>query len=337
MIADLLKEMREQGIGQVGFLSRRVLSTSPFDAFVGLRTPANLPVLQVRFEESLVVGKVRAVKNRGFEVRTERVPNSSPPRSAITIDLLETRDETVFVTFAEDVISRLGECDSEGQAAKRLSDALAVWQHFFERRALEGLSEQRQTGLFGEIWFLLERLLPAMGPKAALAAWTGPKGTNQDFERRGYAIEVKTTAQTPLSEVRISNLRQLDDAVLDGLLLVVIEVERHDNTTETLVEIVERGREVLGELGSQFCVSFNDGLIMAGYLDAHASNYLNPGYRVRDDSAFRVSLGFPRIVQGDVPEGIGDVRYAIERSALAAYRAPVEDVSRFVEEMARVE
>jgi hypothetical protein len=284
-----------------------------------------------------VLGKVRPSKNRGFEVRIEQDLSGPSGRAVITLGLVDPRDEEVFVTFVEDIVHHLSGCTSAAAAVSRLADTLAIWQHFFESRSPEGLSERRQMGLYGEIWYMLERLLPTLGPERALSAWTGPGGTNQDFELSAHAIEVKTTSQTPLNEVRISNLRQLDDTVLGGLLLAVIDVERHENATETLVQVVERARTVLSEAGPQFRTLFDERLVMAGYLDVHSPIYGSLGYRVRDALTFLLAPGFPRVVESDLPEGVGDVRYSIARAALMPFNASEQAVAGFLEEMQLVE
>lgn len=73
------------------------------------------------------------------------------------------------------------------------------------------LSEEEQTGLFGEL-IVLRRLVQCVSAKAAVAAWRGPASEEHDFDIGNVDLEVKTT----MSEARhhwISSLEQLKPTV----------------------------------------------------------------------------------------------------------------------------
>jgi Putative PD-(D/E)XK family member, (DUF4420) len=48
-----------------------------------------------------------------------------------------------------------------------------------------------------------------------------------------------------------------------------------------------------------------------GYLDVHVTRYEKIGYIIREHNYFKVEAGFPRIIESDLRNGIGDVRYTI--------------------------
>ena len=64
---------------------------------------------------------------------------------------------------------------------------------------------------------------------------------------------------------------------------------------------------------------FEDKLFAAGYHDAHADRY-RTGYSLRASDLFEVRAGFPRLVEADCPDGLGDVHYSLEVGALAPFR-----------------
>ena len=139
---------------------------------------------------------------------------------------------------------------------------------------------------------------------------------------------MKTSAGNPLAAVRVSNLRQLDDACVESLHLVVIEVERHENGLDTLPGAVSAMRTLILESAPQAAFEFADRLVEYGYLDQHASHYANTGYGVRAVRAFEVGEGFPRLIEADVPVGVGDVRYSIALSAITDFEVEAATMMR---------
>lgn len=65
--------------------------------------------------------------------------------------------------------------------------------------------------------------------------------------------------------------------------------------------------------------AFNDGLLEAGYLDAHAHLYELRKLTMRTQSIYRVRRGFPRLTERGLPSGIGDVNYALSLVACAPF------------------
>ncbi|MEP6664151.1 MAG: PD-(D/E)XK motif protein, partial [Verrucomicrobiota bacterium] len=65
--------------------------------------------------------------------------------------------------------------------------------------------------------------------------------------------------------------------------------------------------------------NFDDRLLDVGYLDVHASRYEVRRYTVRREWTFRVTGKFPRIVESQLPEGVGEVSYALSLAACAPF------------------
>ena len=58
-----------------------------------------------------------------------------------------------------------------------------------------------------------------------------------------------------------------------------------------------------------------DRLLEVGYSDAHEPKYRNARYTLRESRLFRVEPNFPRIVEADLADGIGDVDYQLAVAA----------------------
>jgi hypothetical protein len=231
----------------------------------------------------------------------------------IGVILAEPRFADVFDSLAVDLARRVEEAADADGAVIALLGQLHRWQRFLTATA-QGLDLAAQRGLWGELHFLGESLLPALGPSAAVAAWTGPQGAHQDFQAASAWVEVKTTLAKQPQAVRITSERQLDDTHSPALFLRVLSLESNEAGTGTLPARVAMLRATLAAApGAR--ENFEDALLAAGYLDRDAPRYASPGYAVRRADTYRVRTGFPRIVEAGLPVGVGAVAYDLSLAA----------------------
>lgn len=282
----------------------------------------------------LLAGLELASRRRAVLLRLPRravPPRRSWPRSkgleplAVVIDgkehfgvaLKEFRFADVFSALAEDLLRRVTSAGTPDEQARAFLGQLGRWQKFLSA-SLDGLGDEAQRGLWGELHFLRDQLFPALGPQAVMA-WKGGERTQQDFQFERAAVEVKTTLAKQPQVVRITSERQLDDSSWSALFLNVIAMEVRDQGGETLAALIESIRLKLGA-DPAARDSFEDALLASGYLDLHESKYMERGYLVRSESSFRVKRGFPRLVERDVVDGIGDVNYGLAIAACADFK-----------------
>jgi hypothetical protein len=72
-------------------------------------------------------------------------------------------------------------------------------------------------------------------------------------------------------------------------------------------------------------LQYRDALRLAGYLDVQASMYAT-GYAVRALQLFRVGPGFPRLLERDLPPGVGDVRYTVALAACQEFEVSTAEL-----------
>jgi hypothetical protein len=246
--------------------------------------------------------------------------------------LKEPRFKDVFAALADDLIRRVASTSENTVQVKLFLGQLDRWQKFLAATT-QGLSLEEQRGLWGELHVLQTYLLPALGT-TSMVGWKGPYGAEQDYQFECSAIEVKTTLARQPQVVRISSERQLDDSVWSRLFLCVIAIEMRDGSPHTLPALVASLRAFLVDDGSaREC--FEDALLSAGYLDLHTERYLEVGYVVRKESAYRVKRGFPRVLEKDLPAGVGDVGYGLSISACDRYAVSFEVLLAEVNQKAR--
>lgn len=233
--------------------------------------------------------------------------------------LREPRFGDVFSALAEDLARRVEqEAREPAQAVAVFIGQLTRWQRFLAA-TVAGLGAEAQRGLWGELHCLHTRLLPLVGG-AAVNAWKGPDGAHQDFQFSNAWIEVKTTLSKQPQAVRITSERQLDDTHAPSLFLHVLMLEAQADGPITLPVLVAQVRAALVAWPAAR-EPFEDALLAARYLDLHAPRYAATGYAVRHEEDFQIGSGFPRIIEADLPTGVGDASYELSLAACAAYIA----------------
>ncbi len=233
----------------------------------------------------------------------------------------------VFTALAEDVAPRVAAAPGAKQAAAELLGRLRRWQQFLTA-ARDLLSIEAQRGLWGELHVLRTHLRPALGAAATVAGWKASAAAHQDFQFSGGAVEVKTTAAKQPQSVRITSERQLDGTGVGALFLHVVVVDEREvpaGDTPPGQSLSALIADVRTELSTDLIAlaAFNDRLLDRGWLDAHASRYEGRRWTVRGERIYRVRRGFPRLVEVDLPAGVGDVNFAVSLAACEPFAAAV--------------
>lgn len=209
----------------------------------------------------------------------------------------------VFERLVEDVLQRLAfDASAPVAVCRRVLDE---WRALL-RAAGQGLSREVMIGLVGELEVLT--LLARQNPTGAVEAWWGPTGAVHDFVRSGHAIEVKTVTSVDGTFVSISNLDQLDPALVDSLHLVVVHA-REDSAGPTLDE---RVAALLAEGVPR------DALLArvraAGYV-YESGVEVDSRFAVRSVRAWAVGDTFPGLRRGELGEarlrGVSQIRYEL--------------------------
>lgn len=306
-LAPLWKELEADWRSISGYCSRRLPDRAPCPVYVGVEKPSNSRSL-------LVVGPVvpgfRLPESRGLAVRTIEPTIGSPGSVTLAVVLRDATFSEVFDSIVEDITERLTHCHSEEAAMETVVSRVRLWQLFLEKQGEPGLGRDGQLGLYGELWFLRHVLLSALRPATAVRAWTGPTGTNQDFQLGVIAFEIKATAAKQHQRLAIASERQLDSTGLDSLVLVHLSFDVRQGAGETLpsaiADLIKRLRA-----DSTALADLSDRLLAAGYSHELAESYGGVGYTEREHHFMLVSGDFPRITESDLRRGIGDVRYSI--------------------------
>lgn len=193
-----------------------------------------------------------------------------------------------------------------------VTEQLELLRKAFSRVGSE-ISEVKQIGLFGELWALLNIVIPAIG-NAAVSRWSGPLFERHDFVGDKAHIEVKSTTKSE-DKHEISRIDQLRPPNGKDLMLVSIQLERSIGGDDTLATMREKIIESLKDDGpaieefeeKMISMGWNAGLVQSGTLLK---------FNVRSVFAFLVDDTFPRLPDDYVPpRGVTAIQYTINISA----------------------
>jgi len=328
MYRDIWHELNSED-STAGYAVRRIAEASPRDIFLAIRNPGQERRLLLCFGAVDAPDGLSAVDLRGVILRVGTSPyRPDMYRTAVELTLSQRTYESIFDALVADLVAMANSVDGEADAIRVVFGRLRAWQRLLERTPVEGLGPERQRGLYGELWVLKNLIAPTVGFSAAIESWSGPMGTDQDFQYAGFAGEVKTTISHNPQRIRISSERQLDPTGIDRLALIHLSLDARQGSGETLPDLVETVWDAA--LASGTLEEFQQRLFLADYLSIHAERYGETGYTLRDHNILNVAGEFPRIIESDVSPGIGDVHYSIAISACLEYRISNEDFQGFL-------
>lgn len=299
-------EADAQGTRGSAFLTRLLPGCRSRDFSLGMRLPDGERSLFFKVAQSAVPARSDLPDAAGFRVDYGQFPGEDKP--SIVIVLQNEDFKSVFTVLLEDLVERLELARNDKECVAIMINRLAIWKSFMKGYRPEGLTPDEQRGLFGELHFLENCLIPRYGPRI-VEAWVGPENANQDFHYNDCAVEVKTTVQKKPQHIRISNERQLDQGSFRHLFLWHISVDETQTAGETLCEKVKSVRELLGD-SVPMQIRFTDKLNIFGYNESQTSMYSRV-YAPRFSEFFLAGIGFPRIVEPDLMDGVGNIRYSI--------------------------
>jgi hypothetical protein len=223
--------------------------------------------------------------------------------------------EAVLLLVAEEAPKGVG----ERQTAEAIITSIIKLQNLFTNNG-GPLGPEARVGLFAELEVLNAWLIRTLGPEAAIKAWTGPKAAPQDFQAEGCAIEVKATRSSLPQRIKISSERQLETRNLNRLFLVRFSVDEKPAQGVTLPRAVLQLRSLL-QANPLELLDFNNLLTRVGYHDHHESHYQGEEYAIRERFVYEVKEGFPRIIESQLPAGLGKVSYEVDAGSCEPFLA----------------
>lgn len=296
--------------------------------FIGVKVPGMLRIfiLEVPRDIAPLPDIIRV--SRGLHFTVQITGNEIlPDHASLIISSSAVGYNEIFASIAEDLYDKLHTLVKRKEVIAGFLTRVRLWQVFFEKQGDEGLSEEMQRGLYGELRFLKDYVIPAaVSLEKAVVAWTGPRSRQHDFQFGDVAVEVKTSASKQHQKLQISSEQQLDETTIGTLYLYYLSVALIEGGAETLPALIDDIRSTLSTQSGALS-EFDNLLIEAGYADSHRTKYDLTGYSIRESAAFLVETDFPRIRESDIRLGVGDVKYSISVAQCRNHEVAVSELS----------
>jgi hypothetical protein len=240
---------------------------------------------------------------------------------AIVVQVIET-DRTYLDIYAkghyEMIFTPMANQIFEGVSVQGRQPVAVVAETIEEYRGAfkplkPDLTLAEQIGLFGEIWVLLNVLIPNIGARAC-SLWSGPDAERHDFIGDHAHIEVKTTTKSE-DKHEISRMDQLRAPNGKRLLFASIQLERSQGGEKTLATLIDEVIEALGMDGKAID-AFESRLAKMRWHDGLRQSSELKKFNLRDAQFFEVEGAFPRLPDDYVPpRGITAIKYTIDISS----------------------
>lgn len=300
-----------------GWRSIAVSSAGPIEIHAGRRFPGNEEALLAAFSSTTIPVAEKLPDGQGFSI--ERADPHGDGKTWLALTRKASGTPELFTAMVCDVAGTLdaaamGSSD-EAKLLRVFLRRVRAWQEFM-RKGDQALSPEAEIGLIGELVMLLAVLEAGVSASLVMDAWIGPLDGAQDFHLGTGSIEVKATHATQGFLAKIGSLEQLDDSVLKPLFVAGVRLSQNESGMN-LSEFVASVKAALkGDPEAERI--FSNRLLAAGFQAWHADHYVRRFTLVKIRT-IEVTDGFPRIIPGNVPRGIGKVMYEIDLEQTADF------------------
>ncbi len=300
------------------FIKSIIDEISCVDCFLATNCITNTRNFLIDFDSDVDFANVSISRFKGVEIQVIQIDD----KKELVIALLENSLRNIFTLLIEDILKELSICKDQKSALKAVFTVISLWKRLFENTQPDGLTIEKQIGLYGELYFLLKSIESKGAESHVLDAWLGPDGYNQDFIFNTSAVEIKTSAANHPA-IGITNELQLYNDTNNDLYLYFVSIDVRKgktNTLNTLVDFIKKNFQSQPDLISTFSLK----LQKYGYYEKDKELYNNRQFIVRSVKTYQIADGFPTLTPANIPDGIFNVSYKIELSACASFELNAE-------------
>lgn len=265
---------------------------------------------------------------KSFVVMDTGIIKDIPSSFAVKVTNVQLKDMTwilefqlVHPAFEEEFLRLCWDMIEYSSKEENVLSALIhrymTWQKLLQYENKNVMSYQRQKGLLGELIYLSE-IIDLLGIEAAIDAWTGPDGSDQDYVFPKDWTEVKSVSLAS-ETVQISSLQQLQQEVDGRLIVYILESTTAGNDRVCLTGVVNEIKAKLVD-NARYLDRFDMKLYKYGYRKNHENEYQDNQFRFIEKREYVVSDSFPKLVGKNICPEIVSCKYELSLSAIEKYR-----------------
>lgn len=192
-----------------------------------------------------------------------------------------------------------------------------TWQKLLQYENKSVMSFQKQKGLIGELIYL-SKMIDDIGVEMAVDSWTGPDGSDQDYQLPSEWAEIKSVSLSS-ETVHISSLQQLQQEMDGQLIVYILESTTAGDDRISLVDVVNEIKTKLAN-NARYSDRFDLKLYKYGYRKSHENEYLENQFRFIEMREYVVNDVFPKLVGGNISSEIVSCKYELSLAAIEKYR-----------------
>ncbi len=250
-------------------------------------------------------------ESKGLSILTrELIIKGTEKKRYIDIICQDVLGHIIFDAIAGDIVEKL----DKGVPKEVIANVIGKWRNFWKKTPKEMMSSNEIIGLFAELWFLYNWLLPHSQNFEAIKGWRGPFASRHDFEWQGKSVEVKSTTNVQSRIHKIHGIEQLSPLENGDLFLFSLRLREEQGSEMTLPNLIKLCKDFL-ENDIENLSKFENILAIAGYSPLYDKEYSKFKFRVVDEKLYKVTKEFPHLERNsfinDVPSGVGSIEYSI--------------------------
>ena len=250
-------------------------------------------------------------ESKGLSILTrELIIKGTEQKKYIDIICQDASGHVIFDAIAGDIAEKL----DKGIPKEVITNVIGKWRNFWKKTSQEIMSSNEIIGLFAELWFLYNWLLPHLKNFEAIKRWRGPFSSRHDFEWKGKSIEVKSTTNVQSRVHKIHGIEQLSPPENGDLFLFSLRLREEQGSKMTLPSLIKLCKDFLGN-DIESLSKFENILAIAGYSPLYDKEYSKFKFRIVDEKLYKVTKDFPHLERNsfinDIPPGVGLIEYSI--------------------------
>ncbi len=236
----------------------------------------------------------------------------------LSFDLEDNKFATIFYTFCSDMVNSLSDISDEKKELEYIKNRFYNWKKMFQNVTAKDLSEEKEQGIFGELYFLYKYMIPKYGVDSSVLSWAGPLKFNKDFSISDTWYEVKTSSVSS-TNIKITSLSQLDSEN-DGFLSIVKVEKMSPEFTGNLSSVYNLIQVIMSQINS---IKIQDDFLskLVEYGLGPDNNFGSRKFDVKNIKLYLVNDSFPRLTKNVVTqEEIDNVSYLLNLLGIEKYR-----------------
>ena len=325
ILKTIWEELEKRGLNKSieSFIRKGIPGIENNRCFIGIQIKTNKRALIFNIKDFSKEYKNILIKNDFLNIILSKTKYNEKNLIILLEDLFY---QDIFDIFIEDILECIFENEKNENFFNILINRINKWINFFSNTKKEGLSLQKQIGLYGELYFILN----FNDTKQNIFNWKGYDSYDKDFYFEDFGIEVKTTAKKKPYLINISNEKQLSLKGFKKIFLFVLIIEKSFHGNDNLNEIIKKIKNKISN-DIECLKMFNNKLLKYGYLESQSTFYKNSFIKLKE-YFYEVSKEFPKITENDLKKGIGNIRYSINLSDCNEYQITKEKIISIIKD-----